>query len=396
MSDKKAHMDLINHLQDWVLGLPDSKVLLPLLEMRFTPEDAEFLSKIPFLPHTAEQLSMKLGIPVDKLVQRLDALTPPGFVFRAEGKTAVRYALNDTIFLFYRMPGWLGKDDEWNRKIAPLLNQYYIDAMANNFAGTHTKGLRAIPINETIKDTRMILPYEDVIRVLDQVKYYTVSHCACRHRKNVDPDSKSCKHETENCLHFDLLGHYIVDNGMGREITREETEEILASAADAGLVHGISNTSTKMDTICNCCSCCCLFLESTVKMPPPVPRGHQVSNYIVEIDREKCKVCGLCAKRCPMGAIELKDKDYSDVLELKGKEHMTALELKGKELVFHPDKCLGCGVCVHKCTGQALSLKHRDDDQDFPKDLREQGQRILTEAGFDAMEIYTKNSPAAG
>jgi hypothetical protein len=36
---------------------------------------------------------------------------------------------------------------------------------------------------------------------------------------------------------------------MGREITKEETLEILKKAADAGLVHGTANHQGKRDTI---------------------------------------------------------------------------------------------------------------------------------------------------
>ena len=51
----------------------------------------------------------------------------------------------------------------------------------------------------------------------------------------------------ENCLHFNELGRYIVKNGLGREITKEETLEILKEAADAGLVHGLQNTEEAPD-----------------------------------------------------------------------------------------------------------------------------------------------------
>ena len=40
-----------------------------------------------------------------------------------------------------------------------------------------------------------------------------------------------------------------MENDLGREITKEETLEILKNAADAGLVHGISNMEENPDTL---------------------------------------------------------------------------------------------------------------------------------------------------
>ncbi|MFB0562902.1 MAG: indolepyruvate ferredoxin oxidoreductase subunit alpha, partial [Candidatus Lokiarchaeia archaeon] len=352
-------------LRNWIFDLPDSKFLLPMFELRFTPEEAEFLSKIPFLPHTAEQLSEKLDMPVDKVTEKLDEFARKGVLTRVEGRTAVRYALGDAVFMFYRNPGWWGKDDEWNRKLAPLLNQYYIDALIEDFRGHPTKGLRAIPINETIKDTRTVMPYEDIVKVIDNFEYYSVSTCACRHRHNLDPDFENCKHETLNCLHFDRLGKYIVQNGLGKEITREETLEILKKAADAGMVHGVTNSEEGMDTICNCCPCCCLFTESIRQ----IPKGHQPSNYLREMDEEKCKGCGVCVKFCPVDALELEDK----------------------KVIYDLDQCIGCGVCVHKCPNDASWLVHCEGEQDYPKNQLEIASRLLKERGREPEEIFEKN-----
>jgi len=370
MSNNKIYNDLIDHLRNWIFGLPESKYLLPLFELRFTPEEAEFLSKIPFLPHTAEDLSDRLETPVVELTRRLDDLAQKGMIFRVEGRSAIRYSLPDSLFLFYRSIGWAGLDDEFNREISPLLNQYYIEAYATDYLGHPTQGLRTIPINETIQDTRKVLPYEDILKVIDHVEYYTVSTCPCSHRHNTDTDIENCKYDTLKCLHFDRLGRYIVQNGLGKEITKEETLEILKKAADAGLVHGISTTKERIDTICNCCTCCCLFLESAVKIPGIIPRGHQQSNYIREIDEEKCVACGICVTFCPMKALELNDK----------------------KVIFDPERCLGCGVCVYKCPQEACYLIHRDEEQDFPKDPREQSSRFLRERGHDPLEIFKKNS----
>ena len=369
MLKKDSYTNLVNHLKDWIFGLPSDEYLMPLIELRFTPEEADLLSKIPFLLHTTEQLSEKLSIPVKKLAKKLEKLAKKGMLFCIEGTSGNRYSLSDSLFVFYRTIGWKGEDNKFNRKISPILNQYYIETYAKEFAGHDTQGLRAIPINETIRDTRQVIPYEDILKVIDNFEYYSVSFCPCSHRHNLDPNFNVCEHTLERCLHFDRLGRYCVEQGFGREITKEETLKILREAADAGLVHGISNTEGRMDTICNCCSCCCLHLESILKLPGILPRGHQPSNYIREIDQEKCTVCGLCARLCPMKALEVKDK----------------------KLLFNPERCLGCGVCVHKCKQNATFLIHREGEQDFPKDPREQVIRFLVERGKNPQEIFKKN-----
>ncbi|GAH09889.1 unnamed protein product, partial [marine sediment metagenome] len=89
-----------------------------------------------------------------------------------------------------------------------------------DFIGHETQGLRAIPINKSINDTRQIMPYEDILKVIDNFKYYSVSSCPCSHRHNLDDNFDDCKHNLERCLHFDDLGRYCVENGLGREITK--------------------------------------------------------------------------------------------------------------------------------------------------------------------------------
>ena len=230
----------------------------------------------------------------------------------------------------------------------------------DQFAEAHTKGLRAIPIDKTVEDPRRILPYEDVVRYVESQDYCTVSNCPCRQRKNLDPDSPDCKHPVEVCLHFGTLGHYIVENGLGREITKEETREILKKAAESGLVHAISNWQEGADTICNCCQCCCLFFEAYHVLKHD--KSHDVSNYRVRTNPETCKGCGFCVKRCPMDALELQESPL-------------ATNKKGLVAVLTPELCLGCGVCVYKCPTKSLILERREEDTPPPKDAREWMER---------------------
>lgn len=55
----------------------------------------------------------------------------------------------------------------------------------------------------------------------------------------------------------------------------------------------------------------------------------------VHIDEEKCKKCGMCAKNCPVGAIE-------------GQVGKVTFKI-------NQDKCIKCGVCITKCPFKAIS-----------------------------------------
>ncbi len=365
MSEDKAYQALLAHIRHWIFGMPDSLELMPLLRLLLTEDEASFLARFPHRPHTAEEISELLGIPVGVLHETMDTLIRRGMICEIQGKSNVRYSFTDPIFFAYRMPGWQGRTDEFNEKLASISNRYYTNHLAVEFTGRPTKGLRAIPIALTIDDPRTIMPYEDVLQVIEREDFFAVTHCACRHRKNLDPETASCAHDAHNCLHFGKLAHYIVKYELGRKITRDEALNILSAAADAGLVHGISNMRSGMDTICNCCRCCCVFLERA-KMDPPLPRGHQPSNYVLSISRETCQACGLCTQRCPVDA----------------------LTLEGEDLHVNPERCLGCGVCVHGCPTQSLSLTRRANDQDFPKNMSEIARRFLAERGIDPSKVF--------
>jgi Fe-S-cluster-containing hydrogenase component 2 len=54
--------------------------------------------------------------------------------------------------------------------------------------------------------------------------------------------------------------------------------------------------------------------------------------FIIELDEQRCYVCGACVGICPFGA----------------------LELKADRLALHTEKCRECRWCVQVCPFQAL------------------------------------------
>jgi NAD-dependent dihydropyrimidine dehydrogenase PreA subunit len=363
MSEQEIYEKFIEWLGKTWWGLPESDQLMPIIKARYTVEEAEFLTGMPFSGSTLEELAEAKKRDPKELGPWLDELAGKGIIFRRQSGDSVRYSLNDSYFVFLRSTYWPGNDDdEAGRKMAPHVNKYFYDGYYDQYVTVHAKGLRALPIHQTIEDPRQILPYEDVVKVLDNFEYFTVSTCPCRQRKKLDDDSHTCQKPMGNCLHFDTLGRYCVENGMGREITREEAEQILKESADAGMVHGVSNWRDKPDTICNCCSCCCLWMEAYHKLDHH--KSLDASNYRVKTNPETCKACGLCVKRCPMDAIQLKF-----CAEATNKFHKAA--------VLDPELCIGCGVCVHKCPTDSLVLERKEEIVDPPENIREYMMRFM-------------------
>jgi Pyruvate/2-oxoacid:ferredoxin oxidoreductase delta subunit len=81
------------------------------------------------------------------------------------------------------------------------------------------------------------------------------------------------------------------------------------------------------------------------------------------VDTGKCTGCGLCAKRCPIRAIEVHGK---------GKE--------GKAVV-NGKRCLGCGICKAACAGGALRMERRKERILVPENAWERAVTMAIERG---------------
>lgn len=364
LSEQESYQGFIDWLGTAWIGLPAADELLPLIRARYSPEDAALLTGMPFSPKSLEELAQLKGMDKDELGATLDILAGKGIVYSLDKAGSRFYSLNDSFFTFLRSSFWPGKTDEVSTTLAPLANQYYLHGYFDQYAHIHVRGLRALPIEETIHADGMhkVLPYEVVAKVLDGQDYFCVAVCPCRHRKNLDQAMPNCTYSTENCLHFGSLAHYMVSNGLGREISRKEAHTILRQAADEGLVHGVSNWVKGVDTICNCCKCCCMWFESFHVLKHT--KSMDASNYLIQSSPETCRACGLCVKRCPMEALRLEDS-------------VQATNKIGKASIPDTSLCIGCGVCVHKCPTNSLKLVHRGEVSDPPADPRDHVKRFF-------------------
>jgi len=193
-------------------------------------------------------------------------------------------------------------------EIGRAFNEYTKKTGAN-LAATLPMGsslMRVIPIERAIDGNPKAVDIEKISHYLDMYDTFSVSDCSCRAARRVM--GEGCGHlETDMCLHLGPCASYYADTGKARYITRQEAEELLRRAEDNGLLHSMPNINKPgdSDSICNCCACSCFGLRIGFLFGA---RDAIRSNFVAEVEEEKCVACGQCVETCPGNALKLGQK----------------------------------------------------------------------------------------
>ena len=166
--------------------------------------------------------------------------------------------------------------------------------------------MRVVPIETAIPSDSQCTPYEQISYYLDKYDTYSVSDCSCRKSRRVL--GQGCGHlEHDMCIQLGTGAEYYIKTGRARQVTREEVEAILKKAEENGLMHQMPNIEGLGESaaICNCCSCSCFAMRvATMFNAPDAIR----SNYVSQVDKDKCVACGQCVENCPTNALKLGQK----------------------------------------------------------------------------------------
>jgi len=336
MGEREMYESLAKKFDQGIVAAPMSDSLIEILKILFPGKEAEIALKLPFESKKITKLTEILNIEEQELVPILNRMAKQGTVFTEEipsGETV--YQLLPIVVGWSETPFWAGKDTETVRKLAPLWIKYREEAFGEELARNEMPLSRVIPISRSLKKDSEILPFDVLKSKLDNISYFAVAHCPCRQMARYT--DRGCDHSLENCLHFDSMGKHMVAQGMAREITKEETLKIINEADQEGLVHVCDNIDGHLGVICNCCSCCCVFLNTKKEFDI---KTFSPSNYVAQIEDQLCIGCGTCEERCPMEAVAVGEEDVAEVNE---------------------DLCIGCGVCTPTCPSEAVRLIQRKE-----------------------------------
>jgi len=356
MSDDKVYRELQRHLDSMPVGFPEtaSGVEIRILKQLFSPEEAKIAVQLPFSPKASESLDSiadRLGMSgnaKNQLEQILDGMVSKGLLHFKREENMKFYSSIQWMIGIYEF-----QVNKLTRELFFDIVQFSLEAYGGETFSTKIPQLRTIPVEQSFTPEHLVANYDHVKKLVDAAEGpFAVADCVCRQAQDLLGNPCRATSRRETCLGFGEFAQLYIDEGWGRQISKEELLGIIEQNAKDGLILQPSN-SQAVEYICSCCGCCCALLLGTKMSRHPV-RYHS-SNFYVEIDPELCTGCGTCVDKCQMDAITLV-------------EEKSQLNL---------DRCIGCGVCAVNCPSAAITLQQKGEEHIPPKTLEELYDTIL-------------------
>ena len=337
-SEVEIYRELQQHLHTLPVGYPATKsgVELRLLKRVFSPEEAKIATFLKFSKNNLESLDdiydrvIDLGYSKEELENHLNNMVRKGAIeaIKKEGKRIYSLAMFIIGTFEYQV-------NKLTKEYVEDLHQYMAEGLMMEAGSTQISQLRVVPVEKSVTPSLNIANFEDISAILNSMEGPFVSvNCVCR--QGMELIDKPCKNTSrmDVCMGIGDFAQMYIDEGWGKEISRDEALEILKKNQEEGMIIQPGNAQ-KPDFFCSCCTCCCEGLQGIKMLPNPA--DFVTTNYFAEVDPELCDACETCLETCQMDAITM----------------------NGTSAV-NKQRCIGCGNCVAKCPSEALSLLKKD------------------------------------
>ena len=326
----------------------------------FTEDEAQAVLEMPRgVYFTATEFAVQSGRDEAECLALCEDLSKRGMLYRAR-RSGVPYfhlvAHAHGMWEYGLLGYYCNGSEDIAREYCGLHQTQWGAEVTDDFYNAETTFYYPIPVNSEVVADAEILPYDDYEKVIERNSVIGVSPCQCRLRRELQNDkAESCDHPLETCLTFGEEAEYYIENGIARQIDKDEAREYPAALHRRR--HGHPER---------------LHQEHRGHLPVPrrllrhpeqlrrPGRGPQqrhrprsfnafgnLSHYNLVVDTDACVKCGACAERCPMFAITM-DDEQGPVVD---------------------GKCIKCGQCGTVCPVEARKLTVREDAAELPESM---------------------------
>ena len=350
---RESYRRLSERINRFPQGAPPTKLLFQILEVLFTPAEAELVALLPIKPFTVETAALLWKKSETEARNILEALASRGMMLDIDSDCGQRFIMPPPMAGFFEF-SMMRIGDHYDQKLlAELFHQYLNveeDFVKDLFATGETQVGRVF-VNERAliaENALHVLDYERASRVVDTASHIGIGTCYCRHK--MSHVGRICDAPMDICMTFNSIASSLIKHSVVRRVDKAECHELLAQARDRNLVQFGENVREGLAFICNCCGCCCEAMLAAKRFAVLTPIS--TTNFLPAITEAKCSGCMKCADVCPVEAMGM-------VSAGDPRNH------KRKKAKVSEDICLGCGLCAQVCDKQAIRLEQR-------------GQRVIT------------------
>ena len=193
-------------------------------------------------------------------------------------------------------------------EIAYAFEQHATDSQVEHSMNTPMGAgiMRVIPVESAIPAGTEQIDNEKVSMYIEKNEGHLCAlPCQCRRVRKLMGEGAGDMDENF-CLFMGHPADMFIRLGRGKSLTKQEAYDLIKHVEDIGCVHQITTLENGQTfAICNCQPESCLALGVTQYFN--TPKTSQ-SNYVAEIDKEKCVACGQCTDKCANNAIKMGQK----------------------------------------------------------------------------------------